>query len=315
MRPLTLAVCGNHQVNYCTEAELAWTLETMGHRVLRFQENHTSTEDMLRQCVQQEVQLFLYVHTHHWSTPGEMSLDELFMALRGFSIRTASFHLDRFWGLDTSDKRESHIGRHPFWHTDRVFTADGGNQVAFEARGVNHTWLPPAVASRHCHRGTYRSELACNVAFVGSRAYHPEYLFRTKLIDWLSRTYHQGFRRFAPDAGGVVREELLNDVYASALVVVGDSCFAGSPYYWSDRVPETLGRGGFLLHPTTPGLVIDGLVTYEPGNLVDLQQKIDHYIWDDHDRHVCTNRAMLDVVSHHTYTQRMGTLLATMGLV
>jgi hypothetical protein len=229
-------------------------------------------------------------------------------------IKTASFHLDRFWGLNISDKREHGIGRHPFWHTDKVFTADGGHQAEFEARGVNHIWLPPAIAARHCYRGISQERFAVDVAFVGSARYHPEYAFRTQLIDWLTKVYGARFRRFAGDtASGVVRERALNDLYASAKVIVGDSCFAGSPYYWSDRVPETLGRGGFLIHPATPGLHIDGLVTYAPGDLGELREKID--MWVKHGpRLVCTDKAMAVVKYHHTYTNRMGSVLTEMAL-
>lgn len=59
--------------------------------------------------------------------------------------------------------------------------------------------------------------------------------------------------------------------------MIGDSCFAGSPkgaYYWSDRIPETLGRGGFLIHPYVDGLgrqfnllEHDEPVTYDAGHL------------------------------------------------
>lgn len=312
---LTIAICGNHKADYCTESELVWTLTEMGHKVLKFQENQTSTEEQLRICTTQGVELWLYVHTHHWSTPGCMDMDTLITMLRQFGVQTASFHLDRFWGLDISDKRESGIGRHPFWHTDKVFTADGGHQAEFEARGVTHIWLPPAIAARHCYRGTFQKEFAVDVAFVGSANYHPEYPFRTRLVEYLTKTYGSHFRRFAPDTpSGVVRERRLNDLYASARVIVGDSCFAGSPNYWSDRVPETLGRGGFLLHPKTKGLDIDGLVTYEPGNLAMLKEKID--LWVKHGpRLVCTDKAMAVVKEHHTYTNRMRVLLTEMGLL
>jgi hypothetical protein len=152
------------------------------------------------------------------------------------------------------------------------------------------------------------------VVFVGSRHYHPEYRFRTTLIDWLQKTYGGRFRRFGGDAGGVVREAMLNDVYASAKVVVGDSCFAGAPYYWSDRVPETLGRGGFLIHPTTPGLTIPGLAEYKPGNLIELKQRIAYWLTHEKERRACADTAMAAVRAEHTYTHRMATLLETMGL-
>lgn len=311
---MTIAVCGNHQVVYCTESELVWTLRQMGHAVLPLQENQTPTHVMWAACASQKVQLFVYVHTHGWKTPGQLSFDQLLYRLREHGIKTASFHLDRYWGLRHHDQREARIGQHPFWKTDTVFTADGGHQSEFAARGVNHQWLPPGVAARHCWRGKVRPEFAYDVVFVGSRKYHPEYPFRTTLVDWLQRIYGTRFRRFNGDVGGVIREARLNDLYASAKVVVGDSCFAGSPYYWSDRVPETLGRGGFLIHPTTPGLAIDGLVGFRPGKLAELRQQIEHYLAHAEERHACSEKAMRAILSEHTYTHRMQTLLTAMGL-
>lgn len=312
---LTIGICGNHRVQYCTESELDWTLRQMGHKVFTFQENVVKTHLMVRACLTNNIQLFLYLHTHHWTSPGTLTMDQVLSQLRQQGIKTASFHLDRFWGLNRADKREDQIGVHPFWRTDAVFTADGGHQAEFAARGVNHHWLPPAVAARHCWRGTYRPELAQDVVFVGARRYHPEYPFRMTLIDWLTKTYGSRFRRFGGDAvGGVVREEKLNDVYASAGVVVGDSCFAGSPYYWSDRVPETLGRGGFLIHPQTPGLSIEGMVEFQPENLTELKACIDHWVTRKEERFTRTEAAMAVVRQAHTYTQRMATVLNILGL-
>ncbi len=311
---MTIAVCGNHRVIYCTEAELVWTLRLMGHQVVAFQENQTTTEEMYVACVAHQVQLLIYVHTHGWTTPGHWTMDNLIVQLRKQGVKTASFHLDRFWGLQQHDQRETRIGQHHFWHTDVVFTADGGHQAEFAARGVNHVWLPPAVAARHLFRGTQVSDFQCDLAFVGTMRYHVEYPFRQQLIEWLIRTYGRRFRRFSADAGGTIRERRLNDLYASAKIVIGDSCFAGAPYYWSDRVPETLGRGGFLIHPETLGLGISGLITYEPGNLSDLQDKINHYLTRDEERWQHTESAMADVQQSHTYTNRMQVLLGVMGL-
>lgn len=312
---MKIAVCGNHSAVYCTESELVWTLEHLGHVVLQFQENRTSTEDMLWAAKTQGVELFIYIHTHGWKTPGNMGMDVLIQKLREHGVKTASFHLDRYWGLNKGDKREDRVGNHPFWRTDVVFTADGGNQTRFAAKGVKHRWLPPGIATRHCFRGVFQQEFACDVAFVGAKGYHQEYPFRPHLIEWLERMYGSRFKRFAGDAGGTVREARLNNLYASAKVVVGDSCFAGAPYYWSDRVPETLGRGGFLIHPTTEGLDIPGLVTFQAGNLHDLKTKIDYYLEHEDERRAMTDTAMSCVASFHTYDNRMIELLKVMETI
>jgi len=286
----------------------------MGHRVTQFQENHTSTEEMLSRCVNEHVSRLIYVHTHGWKEKGCLSFDDMLANLRLNDVKTCSFHLDRYWGLNIGDKREDLIGVHPFWRTDVVFTADGGNQKRFKERGINHVWLPPAICERHVFRGEFKEKYACDVAFVGAGKYHVEYPFREQLIAWLISTYGNRFKHFGWGTKfGIIREGDLNDVYASAKVVVGDSCFAGSPYYWSDRVPDTMGRGGYLIHPTTEGLDIPGMGEFKAGNLYDLHSKIEKALADDDFRTVMSGMSMNEVRSKHTYTHRMNFLLKEMG--
>ena len=305
------AICihGNHKVSFCTEQELVWTFRDLGFKVIQTQENEDTTEEILDTCLKNNVRLFIYVHTHGWITPGTMDMGELIQKFKLHRIKTVSFHLDRYRGLNIGDGRESRVGTHPFWHTDYVFTADGGNQDWFKMLCVNHFWLPPGVVKKWCVKGTPRPELAVDVAFVGARGYHPEYPFRETLIKFLEDTYGNRFRLFSG-----YREQSLNDLYASVKVVVGDSCFGGSDYYWSDRVPETTGRGGFLIHPASKGLSIPGLVTYEPGNLQQLAERIDYYLEHQEEREKLRDAAQAWVRENETYTNRAQTILRAVGL-
>ena len=299
---MRLTFVGNHSVSFSTESHLAWTFEYLGWEVIRLQENKTTVEDVVSAANSSD--LFLWVRTHGWEVQGDVH-----SMLDRINVPTVGFHLDRYWGLDILDRRESMIGVHPWWHVDYLFTADGGNQENFKAKGVNHYWLPPAVVEKECYPGTQKDEYKVDVAFVGSKGYHPEYKERGQLIDWLEETYGSRFRRFAGDSGGTVREQALNDLYASVKVVVGDSCFAGSPYYYSDRVPETIGRHGFLIHPETKGLFIEGLVTYRPNDFADLKEKIDYYLEHDDERRNCIEKGSIDVKKNHTYTNRVKQML------
>lgn len=305
----TVCIHGNHAISFCTERDLAWTFEDLGHKVISTQENADTTEEVLERCIKENVKLFVYIHTHGWETPGRMDMAQLLQELKACGIKTCSFHLDRYRGLNLSDGRESRVGTHPFWHTDVVFTADGGNQEWFKDRGVNHVWLPPAVVKKWAVKGNYRADLAVDVAFVGARGYHPEYPFRETLIKFLEDTYGSRFKIFSG-----FREQSLNDLYASARVVVGDSCFGGADRYWSDRVPETTGRGGFLIHPASNGLSIPGLVTYTPGDLNDLTDKIDYYLEHEDERKALQGATQAWVREHDTYTNRVQTMLKVVGL-
>ncbi len=306
----TIAVLGNHEVSFCTERELDWTLEEkLGHSVIRLQENKVSALEVLQTCRERGAKLLIWVHTHGWDVMGD--LYQMLAQLRQSGIKTCSFHLDRFFGLNQLDGRQDRIGTHAFWKTDKVFTADGGNDVGFKEKGVNHVWMPPAVVERGCYFGSPNLRFNSPIAFAGADGYHPEYPFRTRMVNRLRETYGTNFRVYQG-----VREKDLNDLYASVRVVVGDSCFAGSDRYWSDRVPETLGRGGFLVFPKTPGLDIPGLVSYDPGNIDDLISKINYWIDDDRtqERLRRRNEAHNHVKQFDTYTNRMQTLLQMMEI-
>ena len=307
----TIAILGNHGCPFSTESELDWTLENMGHRVIKLQENNITTHEVVMAARERGARLLIWIHTHGWEMIGTISQEKMLNELRSSGIKLASFHLDRYWGLNALDGREDRVGTHAFWKTDAVFTADGGNDERFASRGVNHIWLPPAVVERDCYFGKPAPQYNSPVCFTGADGYHPEYPFRPLMVNRLKEKYGSNFRIYQG-----VRQEALNNLYASVRVVVGDSCFAGSDRYWSDRVPEVLGRGGFLIFPKTPGLEIPSLVTYEPGNIDDLIRKINYWIDDDHQaqRKEIALQTQAHVKANDTYTQRMKTLLDYMGI-
>jgi hypothetical protein len=107
---VVVCIHGNHNVSYCTEEELVHAFEDLGHRVVSTQENETTTEEILKQCIETNVKLFIYVHTHGWITPGKMDMSELLQKFRKLGITTMGFHLDRYKGLNLGDGRESRVG-------------------------------------------------------------------------------------------------------------------------------------------------------------------------------------------------------------
>lgn len=311
---MNIAFIGNFGCDFSTENELKWTLEQkLGHKVFPFQENKVTTDGVVQGARERGCRLLLWVHTHgkEWEMIGSISQEKMLHEIRNSGIRSASFHLDRFWGLNVLDRREERIGSHAFWKTDTVFTADGGNDDRFLERGIIHRWLPPAVVEKDCYFGKPQPQYNSPICFTGADGYHPEYPFRPRMVSRLKEKYGSNFRVYQG-----VRQDSLNNLYASVRVVVGDSCFAGSDRYWSDRVPEVLGRGGFLVFPKTPGLEIPGLVTYTPGDIEDLIKKIDYWTNEDRDaeRKAIQVKTQAHVKEHDTYTNRMRTLLEHMGV-
>lgn len=326
-KKLAITMIGNFQVSYCTEQDWAWTYEHLGHTVHRCQENQTTTEEIWEHA--QNSDLVHYVHTHGWETPGQTTITELLEKCRNSNIPTIGVHLDYWRGLD----REKDVGTHPWWHTDYTFTADGGSNRWYRDQGINHFYLKAGVVERDCYLGEYREEYACDVAFVGSYHYHPEWPYRPQLIDWLSSTYGDRFRRYAGDTQwGTIRGKDLNDLYASVKVVVGDTLCIGfdHPDYFSDRLFETTGRGGFLIFPYIEGISdcfnisdwddIDcrvltknypaEIVTYGFENFGNLRDAIDASLVDNEAREATRLAGHERTKRDHTYTNRVREMFA-----
>lgn len=217
---------------------------------------------------------------------------------------TVGLHLDLYWTLRG---REPRVGNQPWWTSQFVFTADGGPESAarFAERGVNHHWCPPPVGVRWLGRAELNSRYAGQVVFVGGyvAGIHGEH--RKRLLEWARRRFGRRFRWYGRPGDRVVGDEL-SVLYASAHAVIGDS--APAPYYWSDRVPRTLGRAGLLAHPLTPGLDEVGLsddlmIRYERFNFDELGDRIDSLT--EKERREMTDRALTVIAERHTWPVRL----------
>jgi hypothetical protein len=318
--PLHIAYVGNFEPEHSTENHVAETLRRMGHQVLLFQENDAADWDRLA-----DVMGLVHLHMVLWTRtgwqppiPNQVQLGML-EAARQADVPTVGFHLDRWWGL----QREREVAEAPFFQCSLVATADGGHDAEWEAAGVNHVWLPPAIAEWQCGWGTPRPELTCDVAFVGSwESYHDEWPWRAQMVRLLAARYGDRFTTWPKRGQRAIRGSRLRDLYASTTVVVGDSCLVGSSgRYWSDRVPETIGRGGLLVHPDVPGMEATGLrtagidlITFEPESIDALFRAVDWALdLPVQDRLEIQRNGMANVMGSHTYRSRMEQLLATVA--
>lgn len=319
MRPLTVAYRGNFGVDFSTESHVAATLASMGHRVVRIQESDVDWSATVACCKAEGADMFLWTQTYGFQIKWGPEHATRALGALGAMMPTVGFHLDRWWDLE----REAQITTEPFFQRLRwVFTADGDNQGRFAAAGVPHRWLPPAVFREECRPGWPRPALASDVAFVGSwRGYGHEVWWpqRKAVLDYLRRRYGTRFRMW-PQPGQPVRGQLLNDLYASVAVVVGDSCFADrSDRYISDRAFETVGRGGFLVMPCVQDVAADMLTDgvhcrwYDHGDLAQLGAVVDHALGNAGERERIRKVGQEHVTNHHTYTNRMAQLLATVN--
>lgn len=307
MKQLTIGFIGNFNVPYTTENERKWSFEKLGHKVIPFQENQTTAQQLID--AMPRLDMLVYSHTHDPSYVIHGLID-VFARFKEVGIPTVSAHLDRWLWL----KRVEDVGKEATWFTEYIFMADASPEAAemYDKLGLNWHYLKPAVVEKDCYMAKPdRERFPHDIIFTGSRGYHPEYPFRPQLIDWLKETYGDRFGHYGNDGIKVVRQDELNTLLASAKIVVGDSCFGGRPRYVSDRYYETRGRGGFLIHPETEGVDSEGVGFYEHGDFDDLKRTIDYFLEQDDIREAERLEGFEWVKNHETYTQRAQQIIDT----
>lgn len=321
-QPLTIAYIGNFEPEHSTENHVRQAAERVGHTVVPLQENTRETWAELQALERggSVPDVVLWTRTG-WDWPAcagwtwEEATGQQAAAmehLAALGIPTIGFHLDRWWGLD----RTGQIYDEPFFRVDLLCTADGGHVLCWAEADVNHFWLPPGVLLAECEREP-RPNFKCEpVIWMGSwQHYHAEWLpYRRQLIRTVKGRHRNRFGLYPRRQG--IRGQGLTDLYATAKVVVGDSCLAGGiTHYWSDRIPETLGRGGVLVHPAVVG--IEGhytpgehLLTYELDDWDGLLEQIDWALTNPAEADEMRAAGREHVMAHHTYEVRIEQALA-----
>ena len=192
---------------------------------------------------------------------------------REWGLKTVCWLFDLYWGYH----REYRI-KENYFRADFVFTTDGGHDKEWKEAGINHKCVRQGIRTKECFLA---EGIPQGVIFIGSD--NPTYPYRQKMLGeiFLHFKYFKWWGRGDTDE---VRGTALNKLFAKTKIVIGDSVY--SPYYWSNRVVETLGRGGFLIHPEVEGIKEEYpyLVTYKKDNIQDLKNRIQFYLNHEYER-------------------------------
>jgi hypothetical protein len=311
---------GNFEVSYSSENHHAKSLESLGHTVVKLQEKKAKSHVILDQALNSD--LFIWVHTHGWETSGRITMDNVLLELKKAGVETITYHLDLWFGLD----RQKDLEDDNFYKTiGHFFTVDKLMADWFnENTQVKGHFIPAGVYDKECyiHKDYNSDKFKYDVIFVGSKRYHHEHKYRSDLIDFLRKTYGSRFLHVGGDGDtGTVRGDELNKIYAQSKVAVGDSLNINFnyPYYTSDRLFESTGRGGFTIYPRITGLeeyFEDGndIVFYEHGNLEDLKNKIDHYLIANLEREQIRVNGHERTKKDHTYIHRWEAIMSELKI-
>ncbi len=310
---------GNFEVSYSSENHHAKSLESLGHTVVKLQEKKAKTHVVLDQALNSD--LFIWVHTHGWETFGRVSMDDVLFQLKQAGVKTITYHLDLWFGLD----RQKDLENDNFYKTiGHFFTVDKLMADWFnENTEVKGHFIPAGVYDKECyiHPDYDTQNFKYDVIFVGSKGYHHEHKYRPELIDFLRKTYGKRFLHVGGDGDtGTVRGDELNRIYAKSKIAVGDSLNIGFdyPYYTSDRLFESTGRGGFTIYPDIKGLdeyfMPDEVVFYKHGHFDDLRDKIDQYLENSLVRERIRVNGHNRTKKEHTYVHRWTAILEELGI-
>lgn len=305
MKVVQIGNVGPDSSPHSTENELLRAMLSLGWEVDTHMERGIDWRN-----VPLDADFVLWTHTHGFA-PESTHRAQTALLVRALHahVPVVAYHLDLWWGL----ARQRQVPDEPFFRCDRVCTADGGHDDEWAAFDIAHRWFPPAVSEAECVRAAPRTEYASDIAFLGSwtGSYHAESGHRHKLVSWLRDTYGDRCAFWPPVGEPALRGADLRALVASVKVIVGDSCLAPSvPRYWSDRVPEMLGRGGLLVHPRVEGLREQHpyVIEWDAGEWDQLDAWIAYWAADDDARARRTEAARAHTLAHHTYTVRMAQL-------
>lgn len=254
--------------NVYDEESIAKGFEELGHTVVRVNEQAYSNYDYIRMIEKEQPDFVLCAKLE--VKDGGKKLIEL---LKQRKIKTVSWTFDLYMGY----VREKLIKDSPFFWTDYVFTSDGGHEKEFKEMGINHFVLRQGIGKEYNYLVAKEEKYKHDLVFVGGVNHH--YQYRQEMLAFLKKSYN--LKWYGMRNTWEIRGHELNKLYSSAKIIIGDSVY--SPHYWSNRIYETIGRGGFIIHPEIEGLDKEFIpykhyVPYKIGDFEGLRKKIDYYL-------------------------------------
>lgn len=274
--------------NFHDEEYIARSFEMIKCDILRLPQ-HLQSFNLKEALISFKPDILLYAK---WECPTD--LKETIESLQRAGMKTVCWLFDLYFDY----QREYLVKSRSFFRSDYVFTTDGGHQKQFEELGINHKCLRQGIFKNECELFPFQS-INHKIVFIGSDS--PIYPERTKLIKELGATW------FGQHNTNELRGMALNDLYAHTLIVIGDSY--PSSNYWSNRIVETLGRGGFLIHWEVEGLKEEFpyLVTYV--TKADLLEKIAFFIEHEAERRDIIQKNFEWVKERYTMDKKCAELL------
>lgn len=279
---------GNFDQPHRTEVYIKHALEELGHTVLTLEGKFVGSNRLLNPLLN-GVDFVLFGKT------GSPEILRAIYSLNIKKIKTVCWIHD-LYGIPSRKKLP------PEFQCDLVFSTDGGK----EFKGINHQVLRQGIHLPDVKPLTSPIDIDYPIVFVGhdNDRFQPG---RGTLVDFLRTEYGDQFTHLTNTRG-----DELTQILSTSGVVVGDSY--PSERYWSNRIYEVTGRGGFLLHPETVGLEEEFVndthyVSWTRGDFSELGGLIDYYLENEEEREFIRLSGHSFTTSKYTYENRCESLI------
>lgn len=279
---------GNHNpYTYNSEKKITKALKDLGHSVKQIDERFWNLFEIVNEC--QDADLFLF----HKGTRFGRGLEEMVQLLTQVPCKKA------FWWFDPVEEFD---GRDQWIQTIIPFVDYGfmTNQTYIKRNNYDNL-ITLRQGCEKQKKGKKKKEFECDIAFTGS-----VYGSRQILVEGLKKNYGDKFKHFTSVFG-----KDFNDLCASAKIMIAPK-FPSNDFFWSNRIYETLGAGGFLIHPKCEGLKEEyeefkHFIPYVDGD--HLKYLIDYYLDHPEERKRIQKAGREHTLKNYTYKDRVKKLL------
>lgn len=285
------------------EEGIARALEDLGCEVTRFESSNFRFNEFRDKCLSNRPDLIMWA---------KLNIDfgirnYLTTWIENSGIKTACYMPDLYWGLSRQWKAQR---RDTHFKAQYILSPDGGHDEQWKEAKINHLLLRQGIPKDFAYIADYDPKFDFDIVFVGQL--NPEYPYRTKLIEWLRKEYAGKFKWFGKADSDEIRGHELNKLYASSKIIIGESVY--SPHYWSNRIYETIGRGGFIIHPAVPGLdqeykPYEHYIPYYHNDFEALKEIINHFLSRPDERRKIATAGFEYTKQNYTLHHRCKTLL------
>lgn len=283
----------NKPLTDATERHIKHAFEKLGHTVTVIDETEfanmtddTKPEDRADVKALKKADMFLY-------HKAEIGADMLVKLLNYITCDKVCWYFDKVF-----PDREEYIEMVAAYSEHVVLTDD---TFIRRHKFKNLSCIRQGIGNENLKPGKYRKEYDYDIVFTGN-----VYEGREDFARVLGERYGKKFKIIS-DAFG---QDLVDLCFTARIVVAPE--YPGDEFYWSSRIYQVLGSGGFLVHPDFYGLkeeFVEGKHFAGYKGLREMLQTIEYYLEHPEERKAIQEAGFKHCNSEYSYEKRVEELL------